>query len=162
MKIKVLPKTRFTSVSDSAPTTVGLSCIIYIRHPLILFLFCHLLQELFTLRCANRDNFLSAHATLVLRQSHRIAITVSLQLRNACGNQNEWIFGKVPNGLWPLPTSFSENHVHNSCFQTISRVRDFSCKLRVSLQTFFKKKYNQRCYSSHISLSFTNIVVRTS
>ena len=25
--------------------------------------------------------------------------------------QNGWIFGKVPNGLWPPPPSFSENHV---------------------------------------------------
>ena len=68
MKIKVLPKTRFTSVSDSAPTTVGLSCIIYIRHPLILFksLFCH-------------DLYVTMHHQRKFRLSpqclHRIAIT---------------------------------------------------------------------------------------
>ena len=31
-------------------------------------------------------------------------------LREASPFQNGWIFGKVPNGLWP-PPSFSENHV---------------------------------------------------
>ena len=31
-------------------------------------------------------------------------------LREASPFQNGWIFGKVPNGLWP-PPSFSENHI---------------------------------------------------
>ena len=41
-------------------------------------------------------------------------------LRERSGNQNGWIFGKVPNGSWPPPlrmVPISENHVH--VFHTI-------------------------------------------
>ena len=34
-----------------------------------------------------------------------------ITLREAPPYQNGWIFGKVPNGLWPPPSSFSENYV---------------------------------------------------
>ena len=32
------------------------------------------------------------------------------KLRDISPNQNGWIFGKIPNGLWPHP-SFLENHI---------------------------------------------------
>ena len=34
-----------------------------------------------------------------------------IRIREGWHLQNWWIFGKVPNGLWPTPPSFSENHV---------------------------------------------------
>ena len=35
-------------------------------------------------------------------------------LRDGWQCQNGWIFGKIPNGLWP-PPSLSENHITNHC-----------------------------------------------
>ena len=34
-------------------------------------------------------------------------------LRDAFPFQNRWIFGKVPNSLWPRPPSFSESYIAN-------------------------------------------------
>ena len=48
-------------------------------------------------------------------------------LREASPLQNGWIFGKVPNGLWPPPPSFSENYIAD--FAT--KMRDFATKVRM-------------------------------
>ena len=40
--------------------------------------------------------------------------SMKCQVRDGCRQQNGWIFGKVPNGRWPPPPSFSENHAQTS------------------------------------------------
>ena len=52
-------------------------------------------------------------ASLTLRAKYMtLEIENVTLLREASPHQNGWIFGKVPNGLWPPPpSSFSENYV---------------------------------------------------
>ena len=49
--------------------------------------------------------------TVLCRQCTAVHCCSLPSLREGRPYQNGWIFGKVPNGLWPPPPSFSENHV---------------------------------------------------
>ena len=53
-------------------------------------------------------------------------------IRDGWPHQNGWIFGKIPNGLWP-PPSFSENYIADFATKVrdfVTKVRDFATKVR--------------------------------
>ena len=53
-----------------------------------------------------------------------------LRLRDAYLLQNGWIFGKVPNGLWPPPPSLSESYVANflNWLRSLQKLPEFMVK----------------------------------
>ena len=71
-------------------------------------------------------------ATILLLELPSLPIPVSVPLsimflRDDFTNQNGWIFGKVPNGNWHSPQSFSENHFADFA----AKMHDFETKVRM-------------------------------
>ena len=71
---------------------------------------------------------------------------ITPSLRDAYPFQNEWIFGKVPNGLWP-PPSFWESYIAH-----------FATKVRMFIWRNFCVFYDPISHEMHVAQMFNMVI----